>query len=75
MKTRFRIAKNDTIKATAIGNGKLLSSVYDSQFTTISEVVGLLIGRIGFFSGKKVDICIYNQDKEKSKYLTVCVNK
>ncbi len=75
MKTRFRIAKNDTIKATAIGNGKLLSSVYDSQFTTISEVTGLLISRVGFFSGKKIEISIYNQDKQTSKYLTVCVNK
>ena len=42
-KQRFRISKNDEIKATASGSDGLLSSLYDSQFTTIGEVVGVLM--------------------------------
>ena len=77
MKTqRFRISKNDEIKATACAvGGDLLSSVYDSQFTTIGEVVGVLMRKIPHYSGKKIDVKIWNITADKVKYLTVNVNK
>ena len=77
MKTqRFRISKNDEIKATACAvGGDLLSSVYDSQFTTIGEVVGVLMRKIPHYSGKKIDVKIWNVTTDKIKYLTVNVNK
>ena len=46
-KQRFRISKNDEIKATACAfGGGLLSSLYDSQFTKIGEVIGVLLRKI-----------------------------
>ena len=77
MKTqRFRISKNDEIKATAQGvSGGLLSSVYDSQFSTIGEVVGVLMRKIPYYSGKKIEVKIWNVTTDKIKYLTVSVNK
>ena len=75
-KQRFRISKNDEIKATAcaIGGG-LLSSVYDSQYTTIGEVVGVLMQKIPYYSGKKIEVKIWNITTDKVKNLTVNVNK
>ena len=73
--TKFRISKNDEIKATASGSGCLLSSVYDSQFTTIGEVIGVLMRKIPYYSGKKIDVEIYNTTKEAVKYLSINVNK
>ena len=76
MKTRFIISKNDTVKATMSSHdGKLLSSVYDSQFTTINEVVGMLISKVPYTPTKSVNITIYNVDKDTVKYLTKKVNK
>ena len=77
MKTqRFRISKNDEIKATASAvSGGLLSSVYDSQFTTICEVVSVLMRKIPYCSGKKIEVKIWNITTDKVKYLTVNVNK
>ena len=72
---RFRIAKNDEIKATASGSDGLLSSLYDSQFTTIGEVVGVLMRKIPYYSGKKIDVKIWNMTNDKVKDLTVNVNK
>ena len=73
---RFRISKNDEIKATACAvDGGLLSSLYDSQFTTIGEVVGVLIRKIPYYSGKKIEVKIWNITSDKVKYLTVNVNK
>ena len=75
-KQRFRISKNDEIKATACASdGVLLSSVYDSQFTTIGEVIGVLLRKIPYCSGKKIDVKIWNITTDKVKYLTVNVNK
>ena len=62
---RFRISKNDTIKATAFTGGKLLASLYDSQFTTIDQITSTLIGKIPYFSGKSIEISIYNETKQK----------
>ena len=76
MKTkRFRISKNDEIKATATSSAGLLSSLYDSQFTTIGEVVGVLMQKIPYYSGKKIDVKIWNITKDEVKNLSINVNK
>lgn len=76
MKTRFRISANDTIKATmSSAEGKLLSTVYDSQFTTIGEVVSVLIARVPYTPTKSVSISIYNETKDEVKYIQKRVNK
>ena len=73
---RFRISKNDEIKATACAiSGDLLASLYDSQFTTIGEVIGVLLRKIPYYSGKKIEVKIWNITTDKVKYLTVNVNK
>ena len=73
---RFRISKNDEIKATACAiNGGLLSSVYDSQFTTIGEVIGVLMRKIPYYGGKKIEVKIWNVTTDKVKYLTENVNR
>jgi hypothetical protein len=74
MKTRFRISKNDTVKATLSGNGKLIATLYDSNFTTISEVYGTLCRKVPYFSGQKVECHITIPEKEKSIYFTKKVN-
>ena len=74
-KQRFRISKNDEIKATASGSSGLLSSVYDSQFTTIGEVIGALLRKIPYYSGKKIEVKIWNITTDKVKNLTINVNK
>ena len=74
-KQRFRISKNDEIKATASGSDGLLSSLYDSQFTTIGEVVGVLMRKIPYYSGKKIEVKIWNITKDEIKNLTINVNK
>ena len=75
MKKRFRLSVNDTVKATAYSNGKLLASLYDSQFTTIEQITSTLIRKIPYFSGKIIEISIHNETKDTSKYLTIKVNK
>ena len=76
MKTkRFRISKNDEIKATATGSTGLLSSLYDSQFTTIGEVVGVLMRKIPYYSGGKIEVKIWNITKDEVKNLSINVNK
>ena len=72
---RFRISKNDEIKATASSSEGLLSSLYDSQFTTIGEVVGVLLRKIPYYSGKKIEVKIWNITKDEVKNLTINVNK
>lgn len=75
MKTRFRISKDDTIKATISCNYVLLNSIYDSQFTTIGEVISRLISKVPYFQSKYVEINIYNETKGQSKYITKIINK
>lgn len=76
MKKRFRIKETDTIKATAtsVQTRKLLSSIYDSGFTSIDEVKDILLSKIPYFGGKKIDISILNIDKDECKNLTINVN-
>ena len=75
MKKRFRVSKNDTIKAIASGKNGLLSTVYDSEFTSINQVINRLISKIPYYSGKTIEISIYNIDKQTVKYITKKVNK
>lgn len=75
MKTKFRVSKNDTIKAIARGQNGLLSTVYDSEFSTIDQVVSRLLSKIPYYSGKIIEISIYNIDKQTVKYITKKVNK
>ena len=76
MRTRFRISKNDTVKATmSNNNGMILASLYDSQFTTINDVVSSLVRKVPHASTGKVNITIWNQDKDTVKYITKKVNK
>lgn len=48
MKTkRFKLSKNDDIKATLFNkDGKLLSSVYDSGFSSLSQIKSALLSKI-----------------------------
>ena len=73
---RFRISEDDTIKAVAVSEktGKLLSSLYDSGFSTISEVKNSLLRKIIYFEGKKISIRITNEKKETYKNFVVKVN-
>lgn len=73
---RFRIKEKDTIKATvsSVMTRKILASVYDSGFTTISEIEAELIRKIPHFEGKEVLITITNIDKEESKQYTIKTN-
>ena len=65
----FRVGKKDCIKAFAISGttGKILSSVYDSGFTKVSEIQSELLRKIPYFGGNKINIQITNIDKEKHK--------
>ena len=71
----FRISKNDEIKARALSeNNNLLALVYDSGFTTINEVVNVLMNKIPYTSGKKITIVITNVTKETVKYIDKTIN-
>ena len=71
----FRISKNDEIKARALSeNNNLLALVYDSGFTTINEVVSVLMNKIPYTSGKKITIVITNVTKETVKYIDKNIN-
>lgn len=73
MKSYFRIAKGDTIKATmCVADGRLLASLYDSNFRTISGVISALLEKVPLgCNAKHFDICIVNVYKEQVKYLKV----
>lgn len=77
MKTKFRIGKEDTIKATAYNSEKrnILATIYDSGYTKIEQVINELYRKIPHYTGKKIEITIYNQDKEKIKHITRKVNQ
>ena len=71
----FRISKNDEIKARALSeNNNLLALVYDSGFTTINEVINVLMSKIPYTSGKKITIVITNVTKETVKYIYQTIN-
>jgi len=68
MSKRFRVYKNDTIKATLCTNGKLVSSLYDGGFSTIKEIENVLLRRGNYYGViKTLDFSITNLDKETCK--------
>ena len=74
---KFRIKQSDTIKATLIEqrSGRLIATVYDSEFTTINQVVRALFNKVRYTTAKKVNVAIHNLDKEQSKHFVLNVNK
>lgn len=72
---RFRIAYNDTIRAYIYNSrGKLLATLYDSGFTTIKQVETALINKVPYFSGKRLEVSILNEDKGAYKHYETKVN-
>ena len=65
MKKRFRISANDTIKATLTINRQLVSSLYDSGFTTKNEVFNILCSKV-HYKGLKGECNISIPEKMKS---------
>ena len=60
---RFRLSKNETIKANLMSeNGKLLASIYDSGFTTKDGVFTALCRKTPFYGGNTVDVTISTED-------------
>jgi hypothetical protein len=60
---RNRISTKDTIKATSFDiNGKIISSIYDSRFSSIRQVISALTTKAGWLKKIKY-ITIYNEDK------------
>lgn len=72
----FRIKESDTVRANALNiEGKVLATIYDSNFTTIKQVESALLRKIPHFVGKKLDISIFNIDKDIYKRYTINVNQ
>lgn len=64
MKTRFRIAQNDTITGHLYNkDGKLLTQIYDSGFTNIGQVKSILLKKMDI-PPKIVRLSIHNEDKQ-----------
>lgn len=75
MKTIFRIKESDTVRANALNkDGRILATIYNSGFRTIAQVENALLNKIPYFSGKKVEISIFNIDKDTYKRYTINVN-
>lgn len=66
MKTKFRISANDTVKAQIFNSDdKLIASLYDSGFTTISQIKSSLLGKVNDYNKRgKFTYSIVNEDKE-----------
>ena len=76
MKRPFRIKESDTVRANVLNmEGKVLATVYDSGFTTKKQVESTLLRKIPHFSGQKVEIGIFNIDKDTYKRYTIKVNQ
>ena len=76
MRTKFRISENNTIKASlrCTEHGKLLSTVYDSGFTTIKQVQSTLLRKVPHYTGKSATVSITNLDKEENKTYQIKLN-
>lgn len=60
---RFRISKHDMVKAHIFNkDGKLLTTLYDSGFTTIDQIKTTLRGKVNGYN--KTSISISNEDKQ-----------
>jgi hypothetical protein len=75
MKRPFRIKDSDTIRANALNKeGKVIASLYDSGFTTKKQVESALLRKIPHFSGRELEIGIFNIDKDAYKRYKIKVN-
>lgn len=75
-KRPFRIKESDTVRAHVLNmEGTILATIYDSGFTTIKQVQSALLRKIPHFVGRKVDISIFNIDKDIYKRYTINVNQ
>lgn len=64
MATRFRISSNDTVTAQLFNkNGKLLTQIYDSGFTRISQVKSALLTKC-CNPPRETKFSILNEDKQ-----------
>lgn len=76
MKRPFRIKESDTVRANVLNmECKVLATVYDSGFTTKKQIECALLRKIPHFGGKKVEISIFNIDKDTYKRYTINVNQ
>jgi len=68
MKTRFKISRKDTIKATIqnLDSGKLLASIKDKDFNSVTNVITTLKTRLNC-NDCKVLINITNETKQTFK--------
>jgi hypothetical protein len=72
---RFRLSRNDTVKATISADRKLLASLYDSGFNTKDAIFNALCRKIPYYTGKIVECHISIPDKEISTTFLKRVNK
>lgn len=74
MSTRFRVSENDTIKGHLTIDKKLVVVVYDSGFSTISQVVTSLKSKVNDYDKRRkgeIYISISNQTKDTFKSITI----
>lgn len=65
MKTRFRIKANDSLKLQLLNKeGKLLTTIYDSGFTKLSQCKEALLNKC-CNPPRKTFFSIYNEEKDK----------
>jgi hypothetical protein len=74
-KKRFRLSKNDTVKATLSGERGLLAAIYDSEFTTKDAVYNALCRKVPHYAGKVVECHISIPEKEISTTFNKKVNR
>jgi len=69
MKKRFRISKNEPVKATlcvtGFNTGKLVASYYDSLYTRIKDIVRDLDSKSQMYRGMKGTYCVSQGEKIK----------
>ena len=64
MKTRFRVNRNDTVKIQLVDKGgKLLTTLYDSGFTTIKQCYNAVLSKC-CNPPKETGFNIYNEDQD-----------
>ena len=64
MKTRFRVNRNDTVKVQLVDKeGKLLTSLYGSGFTTIKQCYNAVLSKC-CNPPKETRFNIYNEDQD-----------
>lgn len=69
MRTPFRIAYNDTIRAYGYNRtNKLVVQLYDSGFTKISQVIGRLSEKSSGLLTRLERVNIVNKDKDTSEW-------